>query len=410
MLSKLASYLFCCCLCISSITVFSKDLDLSSTLVWRLGVDRDTAVQFNILDYEQTASLDINSNLTFNMVGLLHWDSKDKLEPGILNREYRSTLSRDVTVNDDLSVSLREFYFDYYLGDLFIRAGKQQIAWGQADNIRVLDVINPTSFSEFILPDIENRRIPLWSVMLETSIKSMNLQAIWVPDSSVNEFSSGVYPFFQNETVLRPRSFADSDYGFKLSGLLGGWDISLNYLSHFRDTPAVSFDPSSRTTSLFYERSSLIGASFSKPIGGIIFRGEVGYESNKSEFDGQSKINASEASYLVGIDYSGKRNLFISAQFNQDILFADGPMANRKDELFTLLVNKKLYQESHELETTLIYDLDGDDYLLRGSYKLQRSSNRVYEFGYNYFGGDRNGNIGRFSNASHLYMSIVFNL
>ena len=41
---------------------------------------------------------------------------------------------------------LRELYLDTKIGGVDLRLGKQQVVWGTADGIKLLDIINPTDF------------------------------------------------------------------------------------------------------------------------------------------------------------------------------------------------------------------------------------------------------------------------
>ncbi len=65
---------------------------------------------------------------------------------------------------------LRELYVDTSIGDTDIRIGKQQVVWGTADGIKLLDIINPTDFREFVQNTTEDARIPLWMVNVDTPI------------------------------------------------------------------------------------------------------------------------------------------------------------------------------------------------------------------------------------------------
>ncbi len=62
---------------------------------------------------------------------------------------------------------LREFYFDIPAGGWDFRLGKQQVVWGTADGIKLLDVINPTDFRELNQNVFEDARIPVWMVNAE---------------------------------------------------------------------------------------------------------------------------------------------------------------------------------------------------------------------------------------------------
>jgi hypothetical protein len=74
---------------------------------------------------------------------------------------------------------LREFYVDTYLSDWSLRLGKQQVVWGTADGIKLLDIINPTDFRELNQNSMEDSRIPIWMVNAERNIgDSSNVQFI----------------------------------------------------------------------------------------------------------------------------------------------------------------------------------------------------------------------------------------
>jgi hypothetical protein len=60
---------------------------------------------------------------------------------------------------------LREIYIDSAVGPVDFRLGKQQLVWGRADGIKLLDIINPTDYREFNQNTFEESRIPV--VMLK---------------------------------------------------------------------------------------------------------------------------------------------------------------------------------------------------------------------------------------------------
>jgi hypothetical protein len=68
--------------------------------------------------------------------------------------------------------ALREAYVDVEQGDWSIRAGKQQVVWGTADGMKLLDNINPTDYSEMAQNQMEDSRMPVWMVNAETDIES----------------------------------------------------------------------------------------------------------------------------------------------------------------------------------------------------------------------------------------------
>jgi len=65
--------------------------------------------------------------------------------------------------------ALREAYVDSQVGDWSLRTGKQQVVWGTADGMKLLDMINPTDYSEMAQNQMEDSRIPVWMVNAETT-------------------------------------------------------------------------------------------------------------------------------------------------------------------------------------------------------------------------------------------------
>ena len=75
--------------------------------------------------------------------------------------------------------ALREAYVDTQQGDWAIRAGKQQVVWGTADGMKLLDAINPTDYSEMAQNQMEDSRLPVWMINADRDLADgTNLQIV----------------------------------------------------------------------------------------------------------------------------------------------------------------------------------------------------------------------------------------
>ncbi len=75
--------------------------------------------------------------------------------------------------------ALREAYVDTTVEDWSIRAGKQQVVWGTADGMKLLDTINPTDYSEMAQNQMEDSRIPVWMINAEKDLEDgSNFQVV----------------------------------------------------------------------------------------------------------------------------------------------------------------------------------------------------------------------------------------
>ncbi|WP_457665023.1 RNA polymerase-associated protein rapA [Thiolapillus sp.] len=125
----------------------------------------------DIMKFENSARFFIN--------GLIGEDSSWHMDLNIVcdsagvNSDYQCHES--YTQND----WLRELYADVSVSDWNLRLGKQQVVWGTADGIKLLDIINPTDFREMAQNSMEDSRIPIWMINAERNIgETGNIQFI----------------------------------------------------------------------------------------------------------------------------------------------------------------------------------------------------------------------------------------
>jgi len=75
---------------------------------------------------------------------------------------------------------LRELYLDTTVGDWDLRVGKQQVVWGTADGIKLLDMVNPTDYREINQNTMADARIPVWMINAEKYLDNGgNVQVIF---------------------------------------------------------------------------------------------------------------------------------------------------------------------------------------------------------------------------------------
>ena len=77
---------------------------------------------------------------------------------------------------------LRELYVDTTAGEeeeVSLRLGKQQVVWGTADGMKLLDIINPTDYREMAQNSMDESRIPVWMINAETDLEDgSNVQVV----------------------------------------------------------------------------------------------------------------------------------------------------------------------------------------------------------------------------------------
>ena len=85
--------------------------------------------------------------------------------------------------------ALREVYVDTTVDDWSIRAGKQQVVWGTADGMKLLDAINPTDYSEMAQNQMEDSRIPVFMINAEKDLKAGGSFQFILSDAKKNKIA-----------------------------------------------------------------------------------------------------------------------------------------------------------------------------------------------------------------------------
>ncbi|NOY71328.1 MAG: hypothetical protein GXP14_02965 [Gammaproteobacteria bacterium] len=399
-------------------TTVAATVDITIDNEWAYGTEAKQTQKFETT-IKPEIEIDLGPNARLTAIGRVRSDAEDHID-----------------TDNDTDIELREFYVETTIGRSFLTLGKQQIVWGKADGLKVLDVVNPQEWREFILDDFDESRIPLWTVNAEIPINDVTLQLLWIPDQTYHKFAqqgdqyqftspqlvpqipTGVDVIFAAEE--RPNdTLQDADWGARLSTFWNGWDLTFNYLYHYDDRPVryrqlnMTKNGLVATITPRYERSHLIGATFSNAFGDFTLRGEMGYVLDRyintnliSDKDGVVKTN--ELSYVIGLDWFGFSDTLLSIQIFQSRLDDDVPgmIRNDRETTITSLIRHDFMNETLSTELLWIHNTDLDDGVARPKVTYQISDETTASVGADIFYGDQAGLFGQFKNSDRMITSI----
>ncbi|MFT6770559.1 MAG: hypothetical protein ACJARU_000759 [Congregibacter sp.] len=332
----------------------------------------------------------------------------------------------------EAEVSLRELFVDFQLGVSDWRLGKQQVVWGQADGIKVLDVVNPQSFREFILDDFDDSRIPLWTANVTVPIgEAASLQLLWIPDTTYHELAELDTPYgFSSPRIIpqvpittlgevdKPENpFSDSDAGFALSGFVDGWDLSLNYLYRYLDAPVLPVrvrGPLNLTLEPEYRRSHLLGGTFSNAFGDVSLRGEFAYNSESFQptntLANEAVAESEEFSALIGIDWALSMDALLSAQIYNSFLFdhVDIMARDESEQTLTLLYQQDFVNATWRFRGIGIHSLNDGDTQLQLKLSYWMTSDLQLWMGADTFSGNRQGLFGQFRERDRVLVGFEY--
>ncbi len=376
--------------------------------------------------------VDLSQKTRLTIIGRIRSDFADNLEPGKPSQHNRSNWSKRLLLGDHIDAELREAYVDMEIGSTFLRLGKQQVVWGQADGLKVLDVLNPQSFREFVLADFEDSRIPLWTLNAEIPIGNAFLQLLWIPDRTYDDIPAAGATYAFTSPLIVPQApanvpvtllpperpdhfFKDSDVAMKLAAFVGGWDLSFNYAFHYVDKPVIRRELTANGIIVLptYERTHLVGGTFSNVFGEFTLRGEVGYSTDMyflsdDPLDDDGVVRSGELSYVLGLDFQGWRDWFISVQVFQSIVTnpVPGMVRDKVDTSMTLLLRRDFMNEVLTAEVLWIQSINHGDGLVQMSLEYELRSNVRLKLGADIFYGSSQGLFGQFDHNDRVTMAV----
>lgn len=374
--------------------------------------------------------IELPKDIDLTIIPRLRIDLSDELEPGQPDQDELSGISRRLYLGDSVQLEMRELYIEATAGDTYLTIGKQQVVWGKADGLKVLDVVNPQDFREFVLDDFDDSRIPLWTLNAEIPIQDATLQLLWIPDQTYHKIpeSGATYEFVSNVpqappgvTVIqnsfdRPNDvIGDSDAGLRLSGFWKGWDLSFNYFYHYDDVPvlyrSLSIGPGGPVATINpgYERTHLVGGTFSNAFGDVTLRGEVGFSFDKfysaidsTDVDGVHQTD--EFAYVIGLDWFGFSETLLSVQFFQNILTDDatGLLRDQVENSVSFLAQRDFRNDTFTLSNIWVHNFNDDDGFIRPKIEHELRDNLNLWGGLDFFYGSKAGLFGQFDRTDRL--------
>jgi hypothetical protein len=328
-----------------------------------------------------------------------------------------------------------------------LKLGLQHVVWGQADGLRVLDVINPLDYREFILEDFLDSRRPLWMARADVPVEKGSLQVLWIPYFAPgrlpvegNEFGAGQSfglgliksaladaPLAQLtlrvEKTERPaHSLKASQFGARFSRSLKSWDWTANYFYGWEDVPTnyiggieqqlggplptVIFKPR-------FERKEVFGVTGANNFGPVVLRLEVGWNRQRAVAVTDQPVRdefakVGQFSSVVGLDYSPREWVWLSGQYF--LSFVSAPQERllfpRYSHLLSVAVRTNFFREQLKPELFLLTGLNQSQYLIRPRLWRNLGDHWSVGLGADFLGGKRNNLFGYFGERDRVVLEL----
>jgi hypothetical protein len=282
---------------------------------------------------------------------------------------------------NDYNLDIYEAFLHWDYGPLQLRLGKQNVRWGKTDQLSPVDNINAQDFRQFVLLDLEDRKIPNWLARLRFFHQDWILEGVFIPFFEADELDyfgtdwavyrqakqdvqdSGLPAelkrFVQGLDVKEnepSNTLKNSSFGTRLSTSLANMDVAASWLytrermPHFRSFPVQNLhvsgpfsvqdlqDATNPPQPVFgedihveYPRTTVYGLEFESVLQEFGIRGEAAYFDKQSFLQQDLTSTRKEVLHVVaGMDYNPPgwyANIQISEQrifdYQDQILFFD---------------------------------------------------------------------------------------
>ncbi|MDP5054407.1 MAG: hypothetical protein NWP69_11505 [Congregibacter sp.] len=406
----------------------SIQVPFEMTLGWN-----DSAGEIMQSQFESTPQLelDLSSNSSLVLSTRLRLDAQDQLEPGTPALDSYAAASRPATVGSAGTLELRDIYWEKRLSSGLLRLGKQQIVWGRLDGLKVLDVLNPQNFREFILDDFADSRISQWSAYLDFFVGSWRVETALLADYSAHEipdsdawfeltaprFRFGAQPgspVLPSTTESGRDVLEDGAVGLRLSRSIGRIDVSALAYSGSDHEPLgrVIQNDAEVFVEQFYKRRSLFGASAETSLGSVALRAEAAYQPSRTfntrGEEGLQTIEADQFSAGIAADIDGPMGIFINLQLLWDeINNAPSTLVRPdRDRVGTVFLRRSFAYDTVKAEARWYHSFDDNDDLYKLTLDYALEDNTTVFVSGDWFAGRSSGLFGQFAERDRVILGI----
>jgi len=397
-------------------------LTLRNRTGWRTNGPRTVQMSRNYLELKGQYRIDPTWSLTLE--GRAHYDPVGRLG-------YPTRLWLDP----------RQALLDGRVGKVDLKLGLQQVVWGAADGLRILDVINPLDYREFILEDFLDSRRPLCMARADVPLGPGSLQLILVPyfesgriPVGNDEFAAGLLVTGHRATMptgggvfvprneVRPTNLPGGrslslnignwQGGARYRQSLGSWDLTVNYFKGWEDLPTpyisgIGAGADGGTTLVIsprHVRKEVVGGTATNSIGPVVLRFEAGIARGVPIVDNRSQdpsgfVNGLRLSGVVGIDYSALPWLWVSGQYFIQSSLVTGPAKTSaamfggvaapplQSHLASIYLRTNFRRETLRPELFILTGLNESQYLIRPRLTKSLGDHWVVGVGWDLLGG-----------------------
>ncbi len=410
------------------------------------------------------ADVELGENVQNTVVKIVLRAEDDTLRPEKDNTT-RNYLSSDY--DGPQRVYLREgylshdIYFDSVIDSINIKMGRIIYTWGNADEQKPVDILNPQDYSNLYFTPIQERKIGVFSgsasifftenfflegVVIPEFKSSEIASEIFVPEE-IKELRSNTAIYDLKDPVEPDKNNKKNSYGARLGLTLFDIDMHLNYFYgydrlpvnkfQFKTTPSYPFIPLSLIVTPEYKQIQMIGFDFQRALfWGITLRGEGAYYTKGKYFyyseeppagatgltalllsplgkdlvaGGTGAVEKNYGEWTAGFDDHDFvfDDLYLNLQFNQKVIIKHEETLSQDKYINHVLWNVKYFMVNKKycISTKGAYNIKDKSLYGNGEFLVKPADNLELMVGAWIMEGKEDTDIGQFDHNDMVYIA-----
>lgn len=377
----------------------------------------DTATHRHTFEIEQR--VDINSQWS----GVL--GARGEVEAAYATQPDRYG-GTEVTQYNSQQFLLRDNFIQFKDGSFRLRAGYQQVVWGETFGFYYADIVNPKDYREGGLGDLSRNRLTSPILNTQWIFAQSSIQLLYIPVPIFNllpRTGSDFSPLQASDTLSTlpltvkndpEKKVSRPEYGARVTQQIGSYDFSLFYLNYSDRMPIYSMGINLLPTPTAiatpdYKPLQTFGGTLTVDFDGFLVRTEV-VQNLKREFNyfsGTSSIEtekSDELIYVIGLDPPQLGKWTFNLQYS-DSRIKSNTWAFRKSVVSTASLRvARPISSGLSVETTAAYYTSDSSQLVQALLTAALTNQSELALGVDRFDGKSDTEFGRMKNASRIWI------
>lgn len=326
---------------------------------------------------------------------------------------YRSQNNFSVAAENELEQDLLvdDAYIGFEAWDSYWTVGYQTVVWGEADDLRVVDVVNPLYLRDFVLFDVDDYRLSVPMVKMERDIgddSSLSVLGIWQYRS--NHFPPLGAEFGENFYAgVNETKTGNPEFGIRFNTFRFDTDFSFYGFYGYEDNPVLVPDATGQLQPQL-SRFSMAGLSSSTPVDNWVIRTEWLFGRNNATQDVTlTPVRLNKVQGLLGLDYRYRdwtaTFQITDRRFNG---WHDGLLLPESDPTATLSLDREFLSGRLALRLAGTHmSANGGGSLAQGKITYQYSSKLIFNLNLDLLNGSPSNFLGQFKNSDRIWFSVT---